>query len=120
MAQLSFRNGHSSTFASVSCQTTGCRGRATVLCDFAIMRNGRKGTCNRHVCARCAKRLGTRQFCPPHARVAGDGISICASCYTSSCVAGDLVCSSPGRVRVVTDAEWLYLLSFGACGRAPR
>jgi hypothetical protein len=120
MAQLSFWSGHSSSFATVRCQTTGCSRRATVLCDFPITRNGRKGSCNRHICGTCAKRLGSRQFCPPHARIAGDGITICARCYTSSCVAGDMPCDAAGTVRVVTDAEWLYLLSFGACGRAPR
>jgi hypothetical protein len=52
------------------CQTTGCPHPGTLLCDYPVTRGGRKTTCNRYMCDRCAKGVGPgRDFCPPHAKL---------------------------------------------------
>ena len=112
MSTMAFRCGHTSSLAQ--CQTSGCRGRATVLCDYPVMRNGRLGRCNRHICAGCASHHEDRHICPPHARVGLDAlVKICAMCYSSSCAHGEIACEQPGKSRLVTAAEWKRLLCFG-------
>ena len=55
---------------SKPCSTPGCTNRATLLCDFPVTRKGKPGTCDRPVCAKCAKHVGPdRDYCAAHARV---------------------------------------------------
>ena len=52
------------------CATAGCRGEGTLLCDYPVTRRKRETTCNRRVCRACALAVsGSRDYCPPHARV---------------------------------------------------
>jgi len=52
------------------CSTAGCQNRASLLCDFAVTRKGKAGTCDRPVCKPCAKNVGPdRDYCAAHARV---------------------------------------------------
>jgi hypothetical protein len=96
------------------CQTSGCRGRASVLCQYPVIRHGRAQRCGRHICAGCAKRIEGKAFCPPHARTGVDAlVKICPSCYMASCPGGEMRCESPGKPRLVTAAEWKRLLCFG-------
>ena len=49
------------------CSTANCDNAATKLCDHKL-KNGK--TCDRPMCARCAKNVGPdRDLCPPHARL---------------------------------------------------
>ena len=96
---------------SARCETSACRKPASVLCRYPVVRNGRAGTCNRHVCAGHAS---ADRFCPPHARIGAESlVKICAVCYSSSCAHGELPCASAGTVRQVSVAQWKSLLSFG-------
>lgn len=50
-----------------SCSTANCDRPGTKLCDYAL-KNGK--TCDRPMCARCAKKVGPdRDLCPPHVRL---------------------------------------------------
>jgi hypothetical protein len=52
-----------------TCSTVGCTKPGTLLCDYPVVRRGRKTTCSRYMCTSCAKRIGPEcDYCPPHAR----------------------------------------------------
>jgi hypothetical protein len=103
------------------CQTTGCTGAGTVLCDFPVTRRGREATCNRRVCRSCAVSIGKGQdFCPPHARVAEQGyaplVTVCIACLSASCAHREdgYVCARRDEgTKVITVAQWKAQLSFG-------
>lgn len=51
------------------CSTPGCRGDATLECDYPVQRKGKAGTCDRRCCAACAKSVGDDlDYCAAHAR----------------------------------------------------
>jgi hypothetical protein len=48
-----------------------CNRPATLLCDYQVKRNGRAGTCDRHICARCSESQGPeKDYCLAHAALA--------------------------------------------------
>ncbi len=48
------------------CSVPGCSNEHTLLCDQPITGKGR--TCDAKLCARCTKKDGARDLCPPHAK----------------------------------------------------
>jgi hypothetical protein len=44
-----------------------CGGRADLLCDFPVLRDGVRGTCDASLCGRCSKKTGGGDLCRPHA-----------------------------------------------------
>lgn len=53
-----------------SCSTPGCANRADKQCDFPVKRGGKAGTCDRHICSKCAVSAGRNvDHCPAHARL---------------------------------------------------
>lgn len=56
--------------ATVGCDTTACRSPGVFLCDYPVIRRGRKTTCSRRMCKSCATSAGARKhYCPPHAKL---------------------------------------------------
>lgn len=50
------------------CSIPGCRRSADLLCDYPVIRKGRKGTCDAKVCEAHALHAGPdRDLCPAHA-----------------------------------------------------
>jgi hypothetical protein len=53
-----------------TCDSTACRKPGNLLCDFPVMRRGRKLTCSRRMCQAHATKVGPRRhYCPPHAKL---------------------------------------------------
>lgn len=45
-----------------------CGGAADHLCDFPVLRDGKRGTCDAPLCSRCTTRIaGGRDLCRAHA-----------------------------------------------------
>jgi hypothetical protein len=55
-----------------SCSTPQCQNWASKQCDFPVSRKGKAGTCDAHVCERCAvpQPGADRDFCLAHSKVA--------------------------------------------------
>lgn len=90
-----------------SCQTSGCSGRATLLCDYPVLRRGKPTTCSRHICQKCAEKVEGKDFCPPHARTwdkdaGARTVTVCASCLTAACWRGELMCLNAGYASITT------------------
>jgi hypothetical protein len=46
-----------------------CKRRATIQCDYPVMRAGKAGTCDRWCCPSCSTSVGRdRDYCAAHAR----------------------------------------------------
>ena len=46
-----------------------CGGPIAKLCDYPVKRDGKEGTCDAPMCARCATSIAPDvDYCPPHAR----------------------------------------------------
>ena len=52
------------------CSTPGCHGRSVAQCDFPVLRKGKAGICDRHLCASCRRRRpdlgGDVDYCRVH------------------------------------------------------
>jgi len=55
------------TGAQPLCETPGCHGKTTALCQYPTPK-GKHPTCSRRICDRCAEKVMTKAVCGPHKR----------------------------------------------------